>query len=114
MKRLHLSLFTFYFLRVRIAVMIIGVCTIELHLDGNGSLKGKRAALKPLLARLHREFNLSAAEVDRQDSWQESVIGLACVSNEQPQVEQVLNNAVRWIEHNRPDLQVVDWQIEIL
>jgi uncharacterized protein len=94
--------------------MIIGVCTIELHLDGNGSLKGKRAALKPLLARLHHEFNISAAEVERQDSWQEAVIGLACVSNEQPQVEQVLTAAVRWIEHNRPDLQVVDWQIEIL
>lgn len=94
--------------------MTVGICTIELHLPSNGSLKGKRAALKPLLARLHREFNLSAAEVDRQDSWQESIIALACVSNDQAQVDQVLNKAVRWIEHNRPDLQVVDWQLEIL
>jgi hypothetical protein len=28
-------------------------------------------------------------------------------------VEQVLKTAVQWIEHNRPDVQVVDWQIEI-
>jgi uncharacterized protein YlxP (DUF503 family) len=94
--------------------MIIGTCVIELHLPGNNSLKGKRAALKPLIARLHREFNLSAAEVDRQDSWQECQLALACVSNDRVQVEQVLNNAVHWIEHNRPDLQVVDWQIEVL
>ena len=93
--------------------MIVGACVIELHLPGNGSLKGKRAALKPLLARLHREFNLSAAEVDRQDSWQECVLALACVSNDRTQVEQVFNHALHWIEHTRPDLQIVDWKIEI-
>lgn len=94
--------------------MIIGTCTIELHLDGNESLKGKRAALKPLLARLHKEFNVSAAEVDRQDSWEEAVIGLACVANEPAHAEQVLDNAVKWIEQNRPDWQIVDWHIEII
>ncbi len=94
--------------------MIIGTCLIELHLDGNESMKGKRAALKPLLARLHKEFNVSAAEVDHLDCWQSAAIALACVANDTAHVEQVLNNAVQWIEHNRPDLQVVDWQIEIL
>jgi uncharacterized protein len=94
--------------------MIVGVSTIQLHLPGNGSLKGKRAALKPLLSRLHKEFNISAAEIDHQDSWQDSTIALACVSNDSTQAEQVLNHAVQWIEHNRPDVQVVDWQIEIL
>jgi uncharacterized protein YlxP (DUF503 family) len=94
--------------------MIVGTCLIELHLDGNESLKDKRAALKPLLARLHKEFNVSAAEVDHHDSWQSASIALACVSNDTARVEQVLNHAVQWIEHNRPDLQIVDWQIEIL
>ena len=94
--------------------MIIGACFIELHLEGNDSLKGKRGRLKPLLARLHHEFNVSAAEVDHHDSWQSAAIALACVANDTAHVEQVLNHAVHWIEHNRPDLQVVDWQIEIL
>ncbi len=94
--------------------MIVGTCTVELHLEGNGSLKGKRAALKPLLARLHKEFNLSAAEIDHHDRWRSATIALACVANDQAHVEQVLNTAVQWIEHNRPDLQVVDWQMEIL
>ena len=94
--------------------MIIGTCLIELHIAGNGSLKGKRGVLKPLLARLHKEFNISAAEVDHHDHWQSASIGLACVANDPAHVEQVLTNAVKWIEDNRPDLQVVDWQIEIL
>ena len=94
--------------------MIIGTCLIELYLEGNESLKGKRTLLKPLLARLHKEFNVSAAEVDHLDAWQSAAIALACVANDPAHVEQVLNNAVQWIEHNRPDLQVVDWHFEIL
>ncbi len=70
--------------------------------------------LKSLLARLHKEFNVSAAEVDHQDSWQTAAIALACVANDPAHAEQVLNNAVHWIEHHRPEVQVVDWQIEIL
>ncbi len=62
--------------------MIIGTCLIELHLEGNESLKGKRSVLKPLLARLHKEFNVSAAEIDHQDRWQAASIALACVAND--------------------------------
>ncbi len=94
--------------------MIVGTCLVELHIESSGSLKSKRAALKPLLARLHKEFNVSAAEVDHHDSWQTASIGLACVANDPAHAEQVLNNAVQWIEHHRPDVQVVDWQVEIL
>ncbi len=94
--------------------MIIGTCQIELHIDGNTSLKGKRAVLRPLLARLHKEFNVSAAEIDRHDSWQAAAIALACVANDPAHAEQVLQKAVQWIEQHRPDVQVVDWQIEIL
>ena len=70
--------------------------------------------MKPLISRLHKEFNISAAEVDHHDSWQTASIGLASVANDAAHVEQVLNMAVQWIERNRPDLQVVDWQIELL
>jgi uncharacterized protein YlxP (DUF503 family) len=50
--------------------MVIGACRVRLHLPGNQSLKGKRSRLKPILARLPREFNLAAAEIDLQDIWQ--------------------------------------------
>jgi uncharacterized protein YlxP (DUF503 family) len=94
--------------------MVIGDCTVELYLPGNGSLKGKRSILKPLLTRLRREFNLAAAEVGYNDVWQSAEIALVTVANDAGYVHTVLEKAARWIETQRPEVQVVDWQIEIL
>jgi uncharacterized protein YlxP (DUF503 family) len=93
--------------------MIIGACTIELHLPGNGSLKGKRSILKPILARLRREFNLAAAEVAQNDVWQSAEIAFVTVANDLGRVHAVLERAVRWIETHHPEVQVVDWDIEV-
>lgn len=94
--------------------MIIGACTVELYLPGNGSLKGKRSLLKPLLLRLRKEFNLATAEVDYHDVWQSAQIALVSVSTDAGHVQGLLERAVRWIEKQRPDLNVVDWQIEVI
>jgi uncharacterized protein YlxP (DUF503 family) len=93
--------------------MVIGACTIELYLPGNGSLKGKRSILKPILARLRREFNLAAAEVAQNDVWQSAEIAFVTVANDPGRVHAVLERAVRWIETHHPEVQVVDWDIEI-
>ena len=92
--------------------MVIGTCTIELHIPGNGSLKGKRRVIKSIIARVHNEFNVSIAEVDNQDLWQSATLGVACVSNGSDYVHGLLTKVVEWIEHNRPDVQVVDYEIE--
>jgi uncharacterized protein YlxP (DUF503 family) len=94
--------------------MVIGACTVELYLPGNGSLKGKRSILKPLLTHLHREFNLATAEVGFHDVWQSAEISLVAVANDPGHVHTVLERAVRWIETHHPEVQVVDWEIEIL
>jgi uncharacterized protein YlxP (DUF503 family) len=94
--------------------MIIGACVVELHLPGNGSLKGKRRILKPILARLRREFNLAAAEVAHNDVWQSAEIAFVTVANDPGRVHSVLERAVRWIETYHPEVQVVDWEIEVL
>jgi uncharacterized protein YlxP (DUF503 family) len=94
--------------------MVIGACTIELHLPGNGSLKGKRSVLKSIISRLRREFNVSVAEVDLHDVWQSAVIGVVCVSNRQDYAHGLLARVVGWIERRRPDVQLVDYEIEML
>jgi uncharacterized protein YlxP (DUF503 family) len=94
--------------------MVIGACTVELHLPGNGSLKGKRRVLKPILARLRREFNLATAEVAHQDVWQSAQVALVTVANDPGRVHAVIERAIRWIETYHPEVQVVDWEIEIL
>ena len=47
--------------------MAIGLLTLELYLPLNTSLKGKRSILKPLIARLRKDFNVSVCEADAQD-----------------------------------------------
>ena len=45
-------------------------------------LEEERGRLKPLLARLHRQLNVSAAELDLQDKWQETVVACGVVGND--------------------------------
>jgi hypothetical protein len=91
--------------------MHVAVLTIELRLPGCASLKEKRGRLKPLLAGLHRQFNVSAAEIEHQDSHTATVIACAVVSSDGPHTQQVLDGVPGWIESRRPDLQVIDQQL---
>lgn len=94
--------------------MVIGSSVIELDLPGVRSLKQKRSVLKGLIARLHREFNVSCGEVDYHDAWGSSALGVAVVSTSAAHAENVLENVVQWIEKNRPDITVIDYSVEIL
>ena len=93
--------------------MVIGICCLRLHLPACASLKTKRSLLKPLLARLHREFNVAAAETGLQDVWQSAEITVVTVANDSARVQSQLETLVNWVEHNRPEVQVVDTQIEL-
>jgi len=100
--------------RARLAAMHVGALTLELRLPGCLSLKEKRSRLKPLLAALHREFNISAAEIEMNDNHTLAVIACVAVANAKPHVERVLGGVPGWVEHHRPDLQVIDHQINFL
>ena len=93
--------------------MLIAACQLRLYLPGCHSLKEKRSRLKPLLARLHREFNIAAAEVDLQDVWQSAELGLVTVANNSAQVLGEMQHIVRWIEHTQPEVEVVAAPIDI-
>ncbi|HET7009563.1 MAG TPA: DUF503 domain-containing protein [Anaerolineales bacterium] len=88
--------------------MHIAALSIELRLPGCRTLKDKRSALKSLLAAIHREFNVSAAELDHLDDIHSSVIACAAVSNDPAHVQRVLGRIPGWVEDRRPDLQVID------
>ena len=93
--------------------MVIGVCTIRLHLPGSGSLKDKRRVIKSIIARLQRQFNIAIAEVDEHDSWQHATLGVACVSTSTAHAHGLLTRVVNWIEARRPDVPIVDFHIEL-
>lgn len=94
--------------------MSVGLLTLHILLPGCASLKEKRSRLKPLLSRLHREFNVSAAEIACNDHWGEAILACALVSNDQNHVMRSLQAVTRWIEHHWPDVTLVGNQVEIL
>jgi uncharacterized protein YlxP (DUF503 family) len=94
--------------------MSLGTLFLHLKLPGCTSLKEKRSRLKPLLARLHREFNVSVAEMDRLDAWQEAVIACAMVSNHNGHTQRALQAVADWLETNWPDVDLIEKKIEIL
>jgi uncharacterized protein YlxP (DUF503 family) len=94
--------------------MTIAILTIHLHIPGCGSLKEKRSYIKPLIARLRREFNLSVAEVGLQDAWQEAVIGCAMVGSDQAFLQSALQTVMRWVEANWREGDVIDQKVELI
>ena len=94
--------------------MSIGVLTLQLQLPGCKSLKEKRSRLKPLISRLHREFNISVAELSYQDIWDEATIGCVMISNDHQFSESSLQTVIHWVDKNWPDVSLVDDHIEII
>jgi len=93
---------------------MLGTLTIHLHIPTCTSLKEKRGRVKPLLSRLRREFNVSAAELDFQDEWQDALIGCAMIGNGRGHIESTLQAVANWVEANWPDGMIVQENIELI
>lgn len=94
--------------------MSIGILVLILRIPGCGSLKEKRGRLRPLIAQLHKNYNLSVAEVDDLDIWGRTVIGCALVSNDANRTRSVLQKAANWVDREWRDLELEEIQIELI
>ena len=94
--------------------MNVGVCKISLRLPENQSLKGKRQVVKSITARVRNRFNVSVAEVDNHDLWQLATLGICCVSNNKRYTNEVLSKVVDFIAGSRFEVEMLDYEIEIL
>jgi uncharacterized protein YlxP (DUF503 family) len=94
--------------------MRMGLLTLHLYLAGCTSLKEKRRRLKPLIVRLHREFNVSVSEMEKLDTWQEAVIACAFISNDQGHTQRSLQQIPRWIEASWPDVTLISEHLELI
>ena len=74
--------------------MSVGLLTLELHLAEAQSLKDKRQVLRSLKDRLRAHFNVAVAELDFEDTWQRSVIGVVTLANEDHHVEETLQRVL--------------------
>jgi len=94
--------------------MNIGACKIRLRLPENETLKGKRQTLKSIIERVKNRFNVSIAEVDDHELWQIITLGVSCVSTSPQHVNEVLSKVVNFVEKSRFDVEMLDYEVEIL
>ena len=92
---------------------MLATLSIHLHLPACASLKEKRGRIKPLISRLHREFNVSVAEIELNDHWQEAIIGCAMIGNDPVFLQSALQSVEKWVEGNWPDGDIIEQRIEI-
>jgi uncharacterized protein YlxP (DUF503 family) len=90
----------------------VGILTVELHFPEAGSLKGKRKYVKSAKAQLQNRFGAAVAEVDHHALWQRSRLTVACVAREHREAEQLLEEAVRYL--NGQEFELVRAEREVV
>jgi uncharacterized protein YlxP (DUF503 family) len=94
--------------------MVVGAMVVRLRLPENHSLKGKRKVVKSITGQVAHKFNVSVAEVEDNDLWQVATLGVSCVSSDGRHANEVLSHVMSFIEANRGDAEVLDYEIEIV
>ena len=92
--------------------MVVGICRVELHIPDNDSLKGKRQVLRSIKDKVRNKFNVSIAEVDGQDLWQQAILGISCVSSSASHANEVLSKVINLIDQNH-DSFIVDYEMDL-
>lgn len=70
--------------------MPIGLLTLEIHILDAQSLKDKRQVLRSLKDRLRAHYNVAVAELEYQETWQRSRVGVVSISNDAGHLEKML------------------------
>ena len=94
--------------------MHIGVARVALRLAENSSLKGKRTVVKSVAQRVRNRFNVAISEIDTQDAWEVTPLGIACVSNDPRHANEMLSKVIDFIESERLDAEVGSVQLELI
>jgi uncharacterized protein YlxP (DUF503 family) len=68
--------------------MQIGLLTLEIHISEAQSLKDKRQVLRSLKDRLRAHFNVAVAELEHQELWQRSKVGVVSISADSKHLEE--------------------------
>ena len=96
--------------------MYVGLARITLRLPDSRSLKTRRQAARSLTQRIRARFNVSVAQDAEADgnAWQSLTLLVSCVSNDTAYIDAMLGDLVEYVESSRPDLELLDYGLEII
>jgi len=78
--------------------MVIGLLALDIHFPHCQSLKDKRKELNSLKGRIRQKYNVALAELDYQDTWQRTKIGLVTLNSQAGIVEELLTKILKDVE----------------
>lgn len=93
--------------------MIVGTLEVKLYVRFSQSLKEKRKVIKSVKDRINHKFNVSIAEVDHENSRQQSTLGIAMVANDSKHLTSCLTKVINHIRTVR-DAELLDYHIDTL
>jgi uncharacterized protein YlxP (DUF503 family) len=71
--------------------MVIGFLELDIHFPHARSLKDKRKELAGLKDRIRKKYNVALAELDHQDVWQRTRLGIVTLNSQPGIVERILS-----------------------
>jgi uncharacterized protein YlxP (DUF503 family) len=78
--------------------MVIALLTVEYHLHGNDSLKGKRRVANSLKQKVRNAFNVSLAETGSEDSLTRLRLAVVSVSNSERHLRERMDKCLSMME----------------
>ena len=80
---------------------------IEIRIPASQSLKDRRQVVRALLDGARRRFEVSAAEVGGQDTWQLATLGFAVVASDARIARETVDAIDRFV-WSHPEIEVID------
>lgn len=94
--------------------MHIGACRLTLYLPDSHSLKARRQVSRSVAARIRNKFNVAVAEEADNELWQRLTLLVCSASSDASHANEMLTEVVAFVEETRPDLEVLDCQVELI
>jgi uncharacterized protein YlxP (DUF503 family) len=92
--------------------MFVAVARFDLRVPGCTSLKEKRHVVKTHTASLRGRVSVAVAEVDHQELWQRTAIGVSAVAGERFHVTKVIHEVERHVERF-PGVELIDTAVTL-
>ena len=90
--------------------------TLEIRIEAAQSLKDKRQVLRSLKDRLRTSFNVSVAELDPSNLWNQATVGVVAISHSRDYLDGLMKNVERAALRiaNNAGAEVTDSFVEFL
>jgi uncharacterized protein YlxP (DUF503 family) len=92
--------------------VLVALSAFDLRIPGCTSLKEKRHVVKGLAQGLRQRFNVAVAEVDHQDQWQRTRLGVSAVSAQGFQLRKVMHDVERYVSR-QPAVEIIDHRMTL-